>query len=287
MRDGSPQESISSQRDEGDKMKRKIIIALAPTGGWGKTENNPVDPQAIAEDVIRCVRSGASVVHLHARDEEGRLTTDLSAFNKTVQIIKESCDIILEASTGGLSSLTAAERVLPAGHAQAQMGSLNIGSLNFGDEVYQNSLKDVRFWIKTMAERKVKPSLEIFDTGHMEAALHLISEGLIATPCYFSFIFDVKWGMPYHSSILEYLKAQVPQDSRWGALMIGSTDFSKHIDAAHSGANLLRVGFEDSYRYHGSIAKNNDELVRSLRGELEAAGFAIATAPEARALLLD
>ena len=89
-------------------MKRKIIIALAPTGGWGKTENNPVDPQAIAEDVIRCVRSGASVVHLHARDEEGRLTTDLSAFNKTVQIIKESCDIILEASTGGLSSLTAA-----------------------------------------------------------------------------------------------------------------------------------------------------------------------------------
>lgn len=267
-------------------MDKKIIIAVAPTGGWGNTENNPVQSKAIAEDVIRCANAGASVVHMHARDEHGNLTTDLTAFNKAVQIIKDSCDIILEASTGGLSSFTAAERVLPTENPYAQMGSLNIGSLNFGDHVYKNSLVDVRFWIKTLSDRGVKPSLEIFDTGNMETAIHLIREGLISMPCNFSFIFDVKWGMPYHRLILEYLKEQVPENCNFGVLLIGSTSFANHLEAARSGAKILRVGFEDSYRYDGKIAANNEELVLALRAELELEGFSIATAAEAKKILL-
>ena len=267
-------------------MNKKIIIAVAPTGGWGNTDNNPVKSMDIAADVIRCAKAGASVVHMHARDENGNLTTDLTAFNKAVQTIKDSCDIILEASTGGLSDFTAAERILPTENPHAQMGSLNIGSLNFGDHVYKNSLVDVRSWIKTLAGRGVKPSLEIFDTGNMETAIHLIREGLISLPCNFSFIFDVKWGMPYHRSILEYLKEQVPENCNWGALLIGSASFANHLEAARSGAKILRVGFEDSYRYDGKIAANNEELVLALRHELEADGFSVATASEARNILL-
>ena len=126
-------------------MTRKIIIAVAPTGGWGKNSKNPVLPDVIANDVIQCAAEGAAVVHMHARDEQGLLSTDLSVFSTAVEHIKNSCDIILEASTGGLSNFTASERVLPAGNPHAEMGSLNLGSLNFGDDVYQNSLPDVRF----------------------------------------------------------------------------------------------------------------------------------------------
>ncbi|MEO8410655.1 MAG: 3-keto-5-aminohexanoate cleavage protein, partial [Propionivibrio sp.] len=174
-------------------MKKKIIIVVAPTSGANNVLNNPVRSQDIAADVIQCAQAGAAVVHMHARDEAGRLTTDLTAFNQAVQTIKESCNIILEASTGGLSTLTAEERVLPASNPLAELGSLNIGSLNFGDAVYQNGLKDVRFWIKALTEKSVKPGLEIFDTGDIESALHLIHEGLIVTPCNFSFIFKFGW----------------------------------------------------------------------------------------------
>lgn len=267
-------------------MTNKIIVALAPTGGWGNSANNPVKSMDIATDVIRCAKAGATVVHMHARDEEGNLTTDLTAFNQAVQKIKDSCDIILEASTGGLSDFTAAERVLPTGNPYAQMGSLNIGSLNFGDQVYKNSLVDVRYWIQTLADRGVKPSLEIFDTGNMETAIHLIREGLISVPCNFSFIFDVKWGMPFHRSILDYLKEQVPANCNWGALLIGSSSFANHLEAARSGAKILRVGFEDSCRYNGKTAANNEELVLALRAELEADGFSVATVHEAREILL-
>jgi len=267
-------------------MDQKIIISLAPTGGWGKADNNPVRSADIAADVINCARAGASVVHLHARDEDGKLTTDLTAFNNAIQIIYDSCDIILEASTGGLSDFTAAERVKPTENPYARMGSLNIGSLNFGDEVYKNGLRDVRFWISTLKERGIKPSLEIFDTGNMETALHLINEGLITLPCNFSFIFDVKWGMPYHPSILSYLTEKVPDNCNWGALLIGSTSYANHIEAARKGAKILRVGFEDSRFYNGRAASTNEELVLALRADLEAAGFLIATTDEARAALL-
>ena len=266
-------------------MTRKIIIAVAPTGGWGNSSNNPVHPDVIAEDIIRCAAEGAGVVHMHARDEQGRLTTDLSAYSRAVDIIKESCDIILEASTGGLSTLSASERVLPAGHRHAEMGSLNIGSLNFGDDVYQNSLPDVRFWIESLKNLGVKPSLEIFDTGHLETALALLEGGLVTPPCNFSFIFNVRWGMPFYPKLLEYLKSRLPGRSLWAGLFIQSEDFSNHVIAAHAGATILRTGFEDSFRYNGNIASCNAELVKTLRRELEAEGFDIATVEEARSLL--
>ena len=72
-------------------MGRTVIVVVAPTGGWGRGENNPVQPQRIAADVIRCAQAGAAVVHLHARDEEGKLTPDLTAFDQAVQTITDAC----------------------------------------------------------------------------------------------------------------------------------------------------------------------------------------------------
>lgn len=264
----------------------KISIAVAPTGGWGTANNNPVTPAQIAEEVIGCAQVGASVVHMHARNTSGSLTADLREFNVTVEKIIDAVDIILEASTGGLSDLSAAERVLPVSNPSAELGSLNIGSLNFGDQVYQNSLPDVRYWIAQMKKANVKPSLEIFDTGHLELALCLIRQGLIVEPCNFSFIFNVKWGMAYDTSLLRYLVSRLPQDSCWGAIFIGSRDFSAHLEAAAIGASILRVGFEDSSEYNGTVAGSNVELVHALKSALEHAGYNIRTTEETRALLL-
>ena len=87
-------------------MQKKIIISVAPVGAWGAGEGNPLTPQEVSEQVIASAKAGAAMVHMHCRDESGALTTDLTTFNKTADLIKASCDIILEASTGGISSMT-------------------------------------------------------------------------------------------------------------------------------------------------------------------------------------
>ncbi|MEE4167082.1 MAG: 3-keto-5-aminohexanoate cleavage protein [Desulfocapsaceae bacterium] len=267
-------------------MNKSVIIAVAPTGGWGAGRNNPLTPEDIASEVIASSNAGAAVVHLHSRDRAGRLTADMSFFNETIELIKQQSDIILEASTGGLSELDAVQRACPVGSRYAEMGSLNIGSLNFGDFVYRNSLPDVRFWIEEMARRGVKPSLEIFDTGHLETALHLIDEGLVEKPCNFSFIFNVQWGMKYDKELLSYLISRLPAESCWGTIFIGSSDFKPHLEAIGMGAASVRVGFEDSLEYNGRTAVSNGELVLALRDELEHNGYIVSDPQETRLRLL-
>ena len=267
-------------------MQKKVIISVAPVGTWGAGEGNPLSPQDVSAQVIECARAGAAMVHMHCRDETGALTTDLTTFNATVDLIKASCDIIIEASTGGISSMSALERTLPATNRHAQLASLNVGSFNLGDKVYQNSVPDIRLWIERLGELGIKPAMEVFEAGNMNFALKLISEGTMPAPHNFIFVCNLNWGMPFHPTLLSYLRDQVPAGSNFGVNLINSSDFKQHLEVAHLGAAILRVGFEDSRRYNGKVAATNQEMVAALRAELEAEGFAIATPDEARAILL-
>lgn len=268
-------------------MGKEIIICVAPTSGNTDEPQNPKHPDEISKDVVASYEQGARVVHIHSRDTNGNLTTNMSFFKNTARKIKSDCDIMIEASTGGLSSFTAEERIMPVDDPHAELGSLNIGSLNFGDEVYINSLPDVRMWIERMKSKHVKPSLEVFDTGHLETALSLIKAGKLTPPCNFSFIFGVKWGMPYDKKLLQYLVARLPPESRWGGIFIGSNDFSAHIEAAKMGASVVRVGFEDSRNYNGKYAHSNEELVKALTGTLVQHGFSIPDSATARKVMLN
>ncbi len=265
---------------------KRILLGVAPTGGWGLGRGNPIIPEAVAEAVLACEEAGASLTHHHARDENGRLTADLSCFNRTLDALRASSEILIEASTGGLSDLTAAERALPVGHPHADLASLNMGSLNFEDQVYCNPLPDIRFWIRTMADAGVKPTLEVFEVGHLDTTLRLIDQGLLERPCNFSFVFDVAWGMRYHPRLLDLLISKLPPGSHWGAVFVESKDFSGHLEAADKGASFVRVGFEDSRTYDGKTASNNAELVADLRRRLEDEGHAVASVREARRDLL-
>jgi len=252
-----------------------IIISLAPTGPWGIGQNNPITPFDIIKTAKECYIAGASVMHIHARDLEGNLTTDMVYLRETLAGIKKSSEMLVEASTGGLSDLTTEERGLPVTIPGAAMGSLNLGSLNFGDKVYPNTPPSVDTWIKQMKPCGVKPSLEIFDTGHIAFTNSLIKEGKIKAPYNFSFIFNVKWGMVFSEALLKYLVSQLPPQSNWGAIFIGSEDVTDHLVAAENGADMIRVGFEDSNILNGERVGSNAELVSALRVTLEKNGFSI------------
>ncbi len=252
-----------------------IIISLAPTGPWGIGQNNPINPADLIKTAKECYIAGASVMHIHARDLRGDLATDMVYLRETLAGISESSGMLIEASTGGLSDFTPEERGLPTTVPGATLGSLNLGSLNFGDDVYQNTPPAVDIWIKQMEPYGVKPSLEIFDTGHINYAKSLIDAGKVKAPYNFSFIFNVKWGMIFSESLLKYLVSELPQQSNWGVIIIGSQKFEDHLVAAENGADIIRVGFEDSNISNGEIIDSNVELVKTLRKTLEGNGFQI------------
>ena len=270
-----------------EKNPRKIIVAVAPVGRDIEPPSiNPLSPEDVAKEVIACSEAGASMVHLHVRDREGNQTEDITEFSKTLDIIRESSDIIIQGSTGGLTTLTLEERCVAVTDPKVEVASLNMGSVNFGEEVYVNRLPDIRYWARRMEEAGVAPELEVFEIGMIPVARKLIDEGVIKPPYHLNFFFFFHWGMPADPKCLFYLTSMLHEDNGWGLVHDNMTDFSLSATAIGLGATLVRVGFEDSVYYAaGKIAETNEELVKRLVSLIHQIGFEVAEPEDARQLL--
>ena len=165
---------------------RKIIVTVAPVCHVGKAipadVKNPLTPEEIARDTIDCYKAGACEVHLHTRDLQGNPTFELDVFRQTIGLIRKETDMIIQGSTGGLSTLTLAERCVSLDVPEVEVASLNMGSVNFGETVYINTMPDLRYWAKRLDETHTVPEMELFDLSHVECATRLADEGTSTTP---------------------------------------------------------------------------------------------------------
>lgn len=276
------------RRPSADKMKsRKIIVAVAPVSHHIDPEApGPVTPEEIADEVSRCAAAGASMVHLHVRDRQANQTEDLGVFTETLDLIRASTDIVIQGSTGGLSSLSLEERCVALNEPRVETASLNMGSVNFDDDVYVNRLPDIRYWAHRMAETNIMPELEIFEAGMIPVVEQLAGENLIHPPFAVNFCLGVRWGLPADPKTLLYLTSSLPQKTHWGVVHAGMQDFSILMVAAVMGATVLRVGYEDS-RYYAPdrAATDNAILVQKLVSLIHQMGYDTARPEEARKML--
>ncbi len=270
--------------------KDKIVVVVAPVSHVGKeipTEtNNPLTPQEVADESVRCWNEGASVVHLHVRDRDGEQTSDLTHFEATLDRICEETDLIVNGSTGGPADLSVEDRCVSLNDPRVEMGSLNMGSVNFGESVYINTLPDIRFWAGRMQERSVIPELEVFNPSMITTALELRDEGVLPTPLHFNFALGFPSSISSDARNLFFLADLLPDGSEWGLVHEGMFDLSLVAAALGLGARVLRVGFEDGcYLKQGVPAGTNADLVANLVSLIRTAGKEVATPQDARALL--
>lgn len=268
-------------------MKRKIIIAVAPVGKNIEPPSiNPLSPEEVAAETIACTRAGASMVHLHVRDAAGEQTESLQDFSKTLDMIRESSDIIIQGSTGGLSTLSLEQRCVALNDPRVEVATLNMGSVNFGEDVYINRLSDIRYWAGRMIEKGVMPELEIFEAGMIPVAKRFISEKIVKPPYSFGFCLGFHWAIPPEPESLFFLKTILGKGDSWGVVHDGMHDLSLLAVAIGLGASLVRVGFEDSTVYApGRTANTNAELVEQLAALVRQIGCDVATPAETREML--
>jgi 3-keto-5-aminohexanoate cleavage enzyme len=267
--------------------RRKIIVAVAPVGvGIESPSLNPVSPEDVADQVIACARAGASMVHLHVRDSSGNQTKDLAVFSKTLDLIRKHSDIIIQGSTGGLSTLSLEERCVSLNDTRVEVASLNMGSANFGEQVYINTLPDIRYWARRMAEQRVVPELEVFEGGMTENVPALLREDLLPGPFYYNFALGFPGALPGRPASVFFLLSMIRPDAVWGVIHHGMQDFSLLASAVALGASHIRVGFEDSvYFAPGEAATTNCALVEKAVSLVVAMGCAVASPSEARKIL--
>ncbi len=268
-------------------MNDKLLITVAPSIPPYLRHNLPgldLSPEGVAEEVVRACNAGANVVHLHVWDEHGQPTMDLTAFRRTLHLIRERCGIIIEGSTGGINTLSAAERSVSL-QAEIELASLNPGSVNYDQGVYVNSPEDIRYWAGEMHRSKIKPDIAIFETGMIANSLALAEQGLIEPPYLFGFVLGQQGAMPATPKNLMFLSESLPAGAYWGVIGHGGADLWTSTMSMTMGGHA-RAGFEDNPYYRpGEPATSNAQLIERLVRIARELGREPATPAEARTLL--
>ena len=263
---------------------RQVIITCAVSGAETTKENNPAvpyTPQEIADSAYEAYRAGASILHLHVRDRQGKPTQDLQVFKETIELVRAKCDMVIETTTGGAVGMSAEERLQPV-TLRPEMASLDCGTTNFGDDYIVNTLPIMRQFARTMREYGVCPTLECFDISHIFSARQLMKEGLLDGPGYFGLGFNIPGSLPYTPELLATALRYLPEGAQWTAIGISRACLPATLGALAMGGHL-RVGFEDNVYYaRGRLAKSNAELVERCANIVRACGDQVATPDDVR-----
>jgi 3-keto-5-aminohexanoate cleavage enzyme len=241
-----------------------IVVTAALTGPIASKADHPAlptSPEEIAKAAAEARAAGAAVVHLHFRDEAGRPTADLRVAGRTLELLQEETDALVQVSTGVGLEVPFAERAKLV-ELRPRMASLNVCSMTFGAGEFRNPPDEVRKLAYRMQELGVKPELEVYDTGHIDVALSLAAEGLLAPPLQFSIVMGVKGGMPATPEALVQASRLLPSDAIWQIVAIGRSHTSMLALAIALGANA-RTGLEDTLMLRRGVqAPDNASLVR-------------------------
>ena len=267
----------------------KLIITAAICGAEVTKEQNPAVPYTI-EEMVREAKSayeaGAAVVHVHVREDDGTPTQSKERFKLCMDAIKKEIpDVILIPSTGGAVGMTAEERLQPT-ELFPEMATLDCGTCNFGDEVFENTMPMMRSFGKRMIDKNIKPEYECFEMGHLDTILRMAAKGEVpGFPMQINFVLGVPGCAPATVENLVWLVRNVPAGCTWTATGIGRNAFTLAAPAIVMGGHV-RVGFEDNlYISKGVLAKSNGELVQKVVRLATELGREIATPAEARKIL--
>jgi len=267
---------------------KPVILACAPVAHEGSRipprTQNPLTPEEVVEEVGACVEAGVSVVHLHVRDAAGRLSFDLSRYRRTLDLLAEQgIRVLINGSTGGLSSLSLEERCVALDEKRTQIASLNMGSVNVRDTVYINTVPDIRFWAGRMSERGVIPELEVFDLSMIEQCKRLREEGTLPRRLHFNLCFGFPGAIDEDPAHLAYLVSRLPEESSFGVIHDGMRDLTLLAAAVAFGADQIRIGFEDSFACRpDAAAESNGELARAAAAMILSLGREVADYDYAR-----
>lgn len=264
-----------------------VVVTVAPTGPIASKKDNPnlpTSPAEIADAVGRAYELGASVAHIHLRDEQQRPTADLNIARDVVARIEDTCPILIQLSTGVGLGVSYEDRAALV-ELKPAMATLNPCSMTFGPGEFLNPPAKVRDLVRRMVDLGVKPELEIYDTGHLDECLRMRDEGILPGLLQFSIVMGVPGGMAATPENLIMMQKRLPEDCVWQVIAIGRQNLNLTAIGLALGGNA-RAGMEDTLHLgKGRPAPGNDPLVERAVNLVRNLDLELASIEETRELL--
>ena len=288
-------------------MSRNVIISCAVTGSADSVGINPavpVLPADIAREALEAASAGAAVVHIHVRDPTTTgVSMEIDHYSEVVERIRQSnSDVIVNLTTGpgarlqlgkddpfdfgkGTNLTRPENRVAHVEKLKPEICSLDIGSFNFGANVFLNTPDSVTKMADMIRAVGVKPELEVFDLGGLRQAKALVKAGHVEKPYLFQICLGIPWAAEATPETMMAMRNHLPDGAIWASFGISRHQFPMAGLAVILGGHV-RVGLEDNlYLSHGVLAPGNASLVERAVAIIENLGEQVATPDAAREIL--
>lgn len=271
-------------------MNTPCIITVAITGSVPTKKDSPAVPITVPEQIESthaAYEAGASLVHVHVRNDDGTTTSDPEKFERFLEGIRKHCpDMIVQFSTGGRSGIGKDRGGML--HLKPDMASLTTGSVNFAKIIYENHPTLINDLAASMLAHGIKPEIEIFDLAMLYNAATLVAEGLLKPPVHVQFVLGIPGALPADRAVLDFELAQLERvlpGATWTAAGIGRHQLAVNEWALELGGHC-RTGLEDNLKFNKDrFAVSNAELVERVAKLAAKYDRSVATPAEARRML--
>lgn len=266
---------------------KKIALSVAPVCA----AEHEIDRNELVEDILRSAELGASIVHLHVREANAKLTANMEFTRTIIDAVRKHSDIIVQLSTGGVSDLTIEERCRPIYEKDVPFHSLNVGSVNLGEHVYINIPKDVAYCVELLKKYHKVPEVEVFEIGMLHTTRELFDKFKLETPLLVSIVLGHTGAAPATPAALLCMEKMFreyfnEQEAIWGITESGRKGYDLIWKAIEDGAQVVRLGFEDSdCLAGGGTARQNWEIIKEFSDFLTEKGMSFTSPAETRHLL--
>ena len=265
-----------------------VVVTCAITGADVFRENNPNIPyttKEIADSAIGAAAAGATIAHLHVREDDGTPSGRPELFVDVIDRIRAECDILTMVSTGGSNEMTIEERTTGL-EAKPDISGVESGSMNFGDETFITPPPAGRGIAKRAQEAGIALEVEVFDVGHVISAVRWLEQGIIEAPMTINLVFGVPGGIDASPEALDAMLRPLPPETFWTVTCIGRHHLRMMALALLRGAPGIRTGLEDvAYISRGVHAPSNAALVEMAVDLSRTLGREVATQEQTRELL--
>jgi 3-keto-5-aminohexanoate cleavage enzyme len=271
-------------------MSTPLLITAAICGAELTREHTPylpLTPEELAAEAEACAKAGAQVVHLHVRDAAGKPSQDPAIFERTLKLIRERCDVLVQFSTGGAVTATAEERLAPIREITPgpDFVTFSLGTMNFGNEVFSNPQPMLDTFAKAFAEANLRPEFEIFDAGMLDTLKRMIKKGQVTAPYHCDFVLGVPGGMAGNLRNLMFLLDNLPDGATWTVSGVGAAQLPLTVHALALGGHV-RVGLEDNIYYRkGELSEGSAPLVARIARIAKEMDRPLASVQQAREIL--
>jgi len=265
-----------------------VVLTVAVTGADVFRENNPNIPYTtaeIADSAVAAGVAGATVAHLHVREDDGTPSGRPELFVDVIERIRAGSDLLVMVSTGGANEMTIDERTTGL-EANPDISGVESGSMNFGDETFITPPPAGRGIVEKATAAGIALEVEAFDVGHVISAVRWLEQGLLSAPMRINLVFGVPGGIDASPEALTAMLRPLPPETFWTVTCIGRHHRRMMALAVLHGAPGIRTGLEDvAYISRGVHAPSNAALVEAAVDLAGSLGREVADAAQTRELL--